>query len=208
MPAVIGDDLAPRIAPRCRQRPAPMRAESHPEPGLRRVSAGSKPSTFSRLREEVMMLVSKNAPDLGAPLRNRTVDLLLTIYPRADAVAICDDAGQVRGSARCCRPTYLVITRGPGGPGRRAHRRAPWLQSPRPPVTPSSRRAGQGATAGARAPRCRRRPPQPARPAPRKPAQRAPSRGHSHPPPDPAPQATRPGLGAQRDLPRVDRICR
>ena len=44
-----------------------------------------------------------------APLRNRTVDLLLTIYPRADAVANWDDAGQVRGGALCCRPTYLVI---------------------------------------------------------------------------------------------------
>jgi hypothetical protein len=46
-----------------------------------------------------------------APLRNRTVDLLLTIYPRDDAVANWDDAGQVRGGALCCRPTYLFITR-------------------------------------------------------------------------------------------------
>ncbi len=83
-----------------------------------------------------------------APLRNRTVDLLLTIYPRADAVAICDDAAQVRGGARCCRPTYLVITRccrptylvitrGPGGPdaappGRRPGRSLPDLRSRRP----------------------------------------------------------------------------
>jgi hypothetical protein len=45
-----------------------------------------------------------------APLRNRTVDLLLTIYLRVHAVANCDDAGQVRGSALCCSPTYMVIT--------------------------------------------------------------------------------------------------
>jgi hypothetical protein len=43
----------------------------------------------------------------GAPLRNRTVDLLLTIYSRPDAVANWDDAGQVKGGALCCRPTYL-----------------------------------------------------------------------------------------------------
>src|SRR5215472_6935274 len=45
-----------------------------------------------------------------APLRNRTVDLLLTIYPRLDAVANWDDAGQVRGGGLCCSPTYLFIT--------------------------------------------------------------------------------------------------
>jgi hypothetical protein len=53
-----------------------------------------------------------------APLRNRTVDLLLTIYPRVHAVANWDDAGQVRGGALCCSPTYLFITpaRLNGGP--------------------------------------------------------------------------------------------
>jgi hypothetical protein len=58
----------------------------------------------------------KLEPDLlvcGAPLRNRTVDLLLTIYPRVHAVANWDDAGQVRGGALCCRPTYLFIARHP-----------------------------------------------------------------------------------------------
>ena len=29
--------------------------------------------------------------------------------PRPDAVANWDDAGQVKGSVLCCRPTYLVI---------------------------------------------------------------------------------------------------
>ena len=55
---------------------------------------------------------------VGAPLRNRTVDLLLTIYPRDDAVANWDDAGQVRGGVLCCSPTYLFITpaRLGGGP--------------------------------------------------------------------------------------------
>jgi len=46
-----------------------------------------------------------------APLRNRTVDLLLTIYPRVHAVANWNDAGQVRGGPLCCRPTYLFIAR-------------------------------------------------------------------------------------------------
>ena len=49
-----------------------------------------------------------------APLRNRTVDLLLTIYPHVYAVAISVVPGQVRGGARCCRPTYMVIKRRPG----------------------------------------------------------------------------------------------
>ncbi len=119
--------------------------------------------------------------------------------------------------------------------------RAPWPQSPRPPITPSShRRADRGKMAGRpgaallapaaartgtgqpRQPqaRCRRlaylpahrqpgRPAQPARPAPGKPAQRTTAhRQHRTLPPDPAPQATRPGPSTQRDLPRVDRICR
>jgi len=51
----------------------------------------------------------------GAPWRDRTAYLLLTIYPRADAVANCEDAGQVRGGALCCSPTYLFIT--PAGLG-------------------------------------------------------------------------------------------
>jgi hypothetical protein len=51
-------------------------------------------------------------PLFRAPLRNRTVDLLLTIYPRPDAVANWDDAGQVRGGPLCCRPTYLFIESG------------------------------------------------------------------------------------------------
>jgi hypothetical protein len=46
----------------------------------------------------------------GAPWRDRTAYLLLTVYPRLDAVANCRDAGQVRGGALCCRPTYLFIT--------------------------------------------------------------------------------------------------
>ena len=53
--------------------------------------------------------LSKNGSDLRAPLQNRTVDLLLTIYPRVHAVANCGIAGQARGGPLCCRPTYLVI---------------------------------------------------------------------------------------------------
>ena len=45
-----------------------------------------------------------------APWRDRTAYLLLTIYPRADAVANWDDPGQARGGALCCGPTYLFIT--------------------------------------------------------------------------------------------------
>jgi hypothetical protein len=46
----------------------------------------------------------------GAPWRDRTAYLLLTIYPHADAVANCRTAGQVRGGPLCCSPTYLFIT--------------------------------------------------------------------------------------------------
>jgi hypothetical protein len=60
--------------------------------------------TLSRAKPEADLLV------YGAPLRNRTVDLLLTIYPWVHAVANWDDAGQVRGSPLCCSPTYLFIT--------------------------------------------------------------------------------------------------
>jgi hypothetical protein len=45
-----------------------------------------------------------------APWRDRTAYLLLTIYPRDDAVANCGGAGQARGGGLCCRPTYLFIT--------------------------------------------------------------------------------------------------
>ena|ERR1700761_1004366 len=48
-----------------------------------------------------------------APLRNRTVDLLLTIYAGAYAVAASGIAGQVTGGPRCCSPTYMVINCGP-----------------------------------------------------------------------------------------------
>jgi len=46
---------------------------------------------------------------VGAPSRIRTCGLLLRSNPAVDAVAICDDAGQVRGGAHCCSPSYLVI---------------------------------------------------------------------------------------------------
>jgi hypothetical protein len=67
-------------------------------------------------------MISKRGQRTGSPLRNRTVDLLLTIYPRVHAVANWDDAGQVRGGALCCSPTYLVITPATlsGGPWRPA----------------------------------------------------------------------------------------
>jgi hypothetical protein len=60
---------------------------------------------------------------LYADLRDRgthRVDRLLTTYLRPDAVAICDDAGQVRGGAHCCRSTYLVINSIPLLPARSA----------------------------------------------------------------------------------------
>jgi hypothetical protein len=44
-----------------------------------------------------------------APSAIRTRDLLLRSNPAADAVANCNDAGQVRGGAHCCSPSYLVI---------------------------------------------------------------------------------------------------
>ena len=47
---------------------------------------------------------------VSSPWRDRTAYLLLTIYPRDDAVANCEDAGQARAGALCCRPTYLFIT--------------------------------------------------------------------------------------------------
>lgn len=46
-----------------------------------------------------------------------TVDRLLTMNPHPDAVANWDDAGQVRGGAHCCSPTYLFIEGGPGAAG-------------------------------------------------------------------------------------------
>jgi hypothetical protein len=46
---------------------------------------------------------------MSAPSATRTRDLLLRSNPAVDAVAISDGAGQVRGSAHCCRPSYLVI---------------------------------------------------------------------------------------------------
>jgi hypothetical protein len=154
---------------------------------------------------EALSVTQEFGSDLGfrgAPLRNRTVDLLLTIYPRADAVAICDDAAQVRGGARCCRPTYLVITRGPGGPDAAplagalaavsptaGHAVQPPPRGPgrngRPPGHRGRRRPRPGPGTGqarqarccspAYLPTCPRqpgRPAQPARPAPEKPAQR------------------------------------
>ncbi len=101
-----------------------------------------------------------------APLRNRTVDLLLTIYPRADAVAICDDAAQVRGSALCCRPTYMVITRGPRTPRPTGRHPGCSLPDRRSAVHP---RPGKTGALQPGLPTCHRqpgRPPQPARPAP------------------------------------------
>ena len=182
--------------------------------------------------------VSNLEPDLlvcGAPLRNRTVDLLLTIYPRADAVAICDDAAQARGGARCCRPTYLVITRGPGGPdaallGGRPGSSLPGLRSAaQPPPRRRAATAGRQGTAlqAPTAARTRYRPgktgaPQPGLPTCPPPAQpastaRTSSAGkpaqhttvhRQHAPSRQTRPAGRPGLGTQHDLPRVDRICR
>jgi hypothetical protein len=54
--------------PRCGQDPA----RSH-------ISADSGLAERFPTREEVVLIVSKNVPELGAPLRNRTVDLLLAI---------------------------------------------------------------------------------------------------------------------------------
>ena len=61
---------------------------------------------------------SAAAPDLAksqvrrpfcAPSRIRTCDLLLRSNPGAHSVAICNDAGQVRGGRHGCSPSYLVI---------------------------------------------------------------------------------------------------
>ena len=104
----------------------------------------------------------ETGPDLllrRAPLRNRTVDLLLTIYPRDHAVANCGDAGQVRGGALCCRPTYLFIQ---SGPGDRHIRQRSCTTSPNPwswmsPATPIV--TGSAATDGRQpggSPRARR----------------------------------------------------
>jgi hypothetical protein len=52
---------------------------------------------------------SSNNPLTCAPSRIRTCDLLLRSNPAVDAVAISDDAGQVRARGHCCSPSYLVI---------------------------------------------------------------------------------------------------
>src|SRR5215469_449274 len=51
-------------------------------------------------------------PEQCAPSRIRTCGLLLRSNPAVDAVAIYDDAGQVRTGMRCCSPSYLVIALG------------------------------------------------------------------------------------------------
>ena len=51
----------------------------------------------------------ENSPRPGAPLRNRTVDLLLTIYTCHYAVATSAIAGQATVTPSCCGPTYMVI---------------------------------------------------------------------------------------------------
>jgi len=165
------------------------------------------------------------------PLRNRTVDLLLTIYPRPDAVAICDDAAQVRGGARCCGPTYLLIKPGPAARTPRPLAGALAAVPPthghavQPPPRGGAAMAGRPGTAllapaAARARTARQGsrsraaagwltcppsawPASAARtPSAGKPAQRTTAhRQHRTLPPDPAPHATRPGPGTRRDLP-------
>jgi hypothetical protein len=138
--AVTQRDVVGRRNPRSSSRhsraiAASLAGNAHQLPGdahqLRGV--GGNRGAFSASRSPITK--AKNTFDLRAPLRNRTVDLLLTIYPRDDAVANCADAGQVRGGTLCCRPTYLFIESSPGehhirqrsyatspSPGRGCHR--------------------------------------------------------------------------------------
>jgi hypothetical protein len=92
----------------------------------------------------------------------------------------------------------------PRGPGRNGRPPAPrcWRR-PRPgPGAGQAKQARCGSLAYLPAHRQPGRPAQPARPAPGKPAQRTTAhRQHRTHPPDPAPQATRPGLGTRRDPP-------
>lgn len=64
----------------------------------------------------------------SVPSRIRACDLLLRSNPAADAVAICNDAGQVGGSAHCCSPSYLVIANRDSG-GTIAAGDAIWIAS-------------------------------------------------------------------------------
>ena len=64
----------------------------------------------SLLRRRHLTLRNTRSDALCAPSAIRTRALLLRSDPAVDAVAISDDAGQVRSGTHCCSPSYLVIT--------------------------------------------------------------------------------------------------
>src|SRR5215471_17960748 len=63
----------------------------------------------SLLRRLHLTLRNTRSDALCAPSAIRT--RALGSNPAVDAVAISDDAGQVRSGTHCCSPSYLVITR-------------------------------------------------------------------------------------------------
>ena len=99
----------------------PSRARQHQEEAgqiphhASRASRGDDllPGKLSRAPLQQRQLTSKNTRSeaICAPSRIRTCGLLLRSNPAVDAVASWNDAGQVRGGAHCCRPSYLVIAR-------------------------------------------------------------------------------------------------
>jgi hypothetical protein len=60
-------------------------------------------------KPKTLTLDALNWDYVCAPSAIRTRDLLLRSNPAVDAVAVSDDAGQVRGGTHCCSPSYLVI---------------------------------------------------------------------------------------------------
>jgi hypothetical protein len=80
------------------------------------------------LQQRRLTLQNRRSETLCAPSAIRTRGLLLRSNPAADAVAICNDAGQVRGGAYCCSPSYLVIANRDSG-GTIATGDAVWIAS-------------------------------------------------------------------------------
>jgi hypothetical protein len=97
-----------RTAPPAHPRPCPQ-LPAHP------AVTRPKTSTPAPKKKITVTNVGSRCPrcletSQGAPSRIRTCGLLLRSNPGAHAVAISDDAGQVRGGSHCCSPSYLVIT--------------------------------------------------------------------------------------------------
>ena len=116
----------------------PSRARQHQEEAgqiphhASRASRGDDllPGKLSRAPLQQRQLTSKNTRSeaICAPSRIRTCGLLLRSNPGPDAVAICNDAGQVRSGAHCCSPSYLVIANRDSG-GTIATGDAAWIAS-------------------------------------------------------------------------------